>query len=149
MRAVLQRVRSASVEVGGETVGAIGAGVLVLVGAAAGDTSADATRLARKTAALRIFGDAAGRLDRSLVETGGAALVVSQFTLLAETRKGNRPSFPRAASAEAALPLYERYCQALAEAGVGVVERGRFGAAMIVSIVGDGPVTIVLDTPPG
>ena len=121
-----------------------GAGVAVLLGVAAGDTAADAERMAAKVARLRIFENEDGRFDRSLVDVGGDALVVSQFTLIADTRKGNRPSFSEAAGSEDAEPLYERFCAALAEEGVGV-SRGVFGARMDVALVNDGPVTIVLD----
>ena len=124
--------------------GEIGAGFLVLVGIAAGDGEDDAARLAGKVARLRVFEDAAGRFDRSLLDTGGAALVVSQFTLLANTAKGNRPSFTAAAEPERAEVLYERFCTALRELGV-PVETGAFGARMEVELVNDGPVTIVLE----
>ncbi len=143
MRAVVQRVSRASVRVGDETCGEIGAGVVVLLGAAVGDADADADRLAGKIARLRVFANEEGRFDRSLLDTGGAALVVSQFTLLADTGKGNRPSFTGAAAPSEAEPLVERFCAALRELGVGV-ETGRFGAAMHVELVNDGPVTIVL-----
>ena len=142
MRAVVQRVSWARVTPGG----AIGGGLCVLLGIAEGDDEAAAVRLARKTAELRIFPDADGRFDRSLLDTGGAALVVSQFTLIADTRKGNRPSFAGAARPEAAEPLYERFCTALRNLGV-QVETGVFGAHMDVELVNDGPVTIVLDGP--
>lgn len=144
MRAVVQRVSSASVRVGGETVGACGRGLLVLVGARHEDTSETATRLAAKIARLRIFPDDAGRFDRSLLDTGGEALVVSQFTLLADTRKGNRPSFTDAAPPGQAEPLVERLVEALRHEGV-PVQTGVFGALMQVELVNDGPVTIVLD----
>jgi len=124
--------------------GEVGTGVLVLLGVAAGDTEAEAERLAGKVARLRIFEDDDGKLDRSLLDTGGAALVVSQFTLIADTAKGNRPSFAAAARPEAAEPLYERFCTALRELDV-EVESGVFGARMQVELVNDGPVTIVLD----
>jgi D-aminoacyl-tRNA deacylase len=143
MRAVVQRVSRASVRVGDETCGEIGAGVAVLLGAAVGDVDADADRLAGRIARLRIFANEEGRFDRSLLETGGAALVVSQFTLLADTGKGNRPSFAGAAAPADAEPLVARFCAALRELGV-PVETGRFGAAMEVELVNDGPVTIVL-----
>lgn len=144
MRAVCQRVSEARVRVAGEVVGEIGAGLCVLVGVARGDGAAEAARLAGKAARLRVFPDEAGRFDRSLLETGGAALVVSQFTLIADTAKGNRPSFAQAAPPEQAEPLYERFCEELRALGVRV-ETGRFGAHMVVEIVNDGPVTIILD----
>ena len=144
MRAVVQRVRSASVTVGGATVGACGEGLVVLLGIARGDTDAGATRLAAKIARLRIFGNAEGRFDLSLVDVQGSALVVSQFTLLAETGKGTRPSFTQAADPAEAAPLVERFCTQLRASGV-PVETGRFGATMAVELVNEGPVTIVLD----
>jgi D-aminoacyl-tRNA deacylase len=139
MRAVVQRVAHARSTPGG----AIGAGLVVLVGVADGDTEADADRLAGKIARLRIFEGDTGRFDRSLLDTGGAALVVSQFTLLADTAKGNRPSFSGAARPEAAEPLFERFCSVLREHGV-QVETGVFGARMQVELVNDGPVTVIL-----
>lgn len=145
MRLVLQRVKSASVRVGGEVVGAIGPGLAVLVGVREGDDAETARRLAAKTAELRVFPDAEGRLDRSLLETGGQALVVSQFTLYADVRRGRRPSFTAAARPEEAEPLVEAYAQALEALGVSVA-RGRFGAKMEVSLVNDGPVTLVIDS---
>ena len=143
MRAVCQRVSEARVRVGGELVGEIGAGLCVLLGVARGDGEADAERLATKIARLRVFVDAGGRFDRSLVDVAGSALVVSQFTLLADTAKGNRPSFTGAAPPEEAEPLYERFCAGLRELGV-PVEQGVFGAEMQVELVNDGPVTILL-----
>ena len=145
MRAVVQRVRDASVLVGGEVVGRVGAGVVVLLGVAAEDTTSEADRLAGKVARLRIFENDDGRLDRSLLDVSGEALVVSQFTLIADTRKGNRPSFAGAAAPELAKRLYEEFCSALESLGVRAA-RGVFGARMEVSLVNDGPVTIVLDT---
>ncbi|HZS23482.1 MAG TPA: D-aminoacyl-tRNA deacylase [Gaiellaceae bacterium] len=142
MRAVCQRVAEARVRVDARIVGEIGHGLCVLLGIARGDT--DAERLAAKVARLRVFADSEGRFDRSLLDVGGAALVVSQFTLVADTAKGNRPSFGDAAPPEEAEPVYERFCAVLAELGV-PVERGVFGAAMEVELVNDGPVTIVLD----
>jgi D-tyrosyl-tRNA(Tyr) deacylase len=136
----VQRVSRAGSTPGGE----IGAGVLVLLGVAQEDTAGAAERLAGKVARLRIFADDAGRFDRSLLDVGGAALVVSQFTLIADTAKGNRPSFAGAARPELAEPLYERFCATLRELGVHV-ETGVFGAKMQVELVNDGPVTIVLD----
>jgi D-tyrosyl-tRNA(Tyr) deacylase len=144
MRAVCQRVSEARVRVAGEVVGEIGAGLCVLLGVAEGDADGDADRLAAKISRLRVFPDDEGRFDRSLVDVGGSALVVSQFTLLADTAKGNRPSFSGAAPPEDADPLYERFCEGLRELGVSV-EQGVFGAAMRVELVNDGPVTIILD----
>src|SRR3954447_724174 len=140
MRAVVQRVSRARSTPGG----AIGPGLCILLGVAAADSAADADRLAAKIAKLRIFGDEDGRFDRSLLDTGGAALVVSQFTLLADTAKGNRPSFSGAARPDAAEALYERFCETLRGLGV-EVETGEFGAHMLVELVNDGPVTIVVD----
>jgi len=131
------------VRVAGVATGEIGPGLLVLVGVAAGDGEEEARRLAGKVARLRIFEDEAGRFDRSLLDVGGAALVVSQFTLLADTAKGTRPSFTAAAAPEHAERLYESFCAALRELGV-PLETGVFGARMEVELVNDGPVTIVL-----
>ena len=144
MRAVVQRVSRAAVRVSGATVGEIGRGLCVLLGVARGDGEDEAGRLAGKIARLRVLPDEVGRFDRSLLDTGGAALVVSQFTLLADTAKGNRPSFTEAAPPEEAEPLYERFCAELRALGV-PVEQGVFGARMAVELVNDGPVTIVLD----
>jgi D-tyrosyl-tRNA(Tyr) deacylase len=145
MKAVLQRVSRASVSIGGSIRGEIGPGLLVLLGVADGDGGADAERLAGKVARLRVFEDETGRFDRSLLDTAGAALVVSQFTLLADTTKGNRPSFTAAAAPEHAEPVYDRFCDALRELGV-PVETGVFGARMEVELVNDGPVTIALES---
>ncbi len=145
MKAVIQRVTKASVSVGDETVGRIGPGLIVLLGVAQGDTAAEARRLAEKTAGLRIFSDAEGRFNLSLLDTGGEALVVSQFTLLADARKGRRPSFTGAAPPEEAEPLVGEYENALRRLGVRVAG-GRFGAHMQVEILNDGPVTIILDS---
>ncbi len=144
MRAVCQRVTRAKVEVDGAVRGRIGLGLLVLLGVAREDDSTRAARLAAKVARLRIFAGDDGKFDRSLLDVGGAALVVSQFTLIADTRKGHRPSFAQAASPEDAELLYEDFCRALAEEGVSV-ETGVFGAHMAVELVNDGPVTIVLE----
>jgi D-tyrosyl-tRNA(Tyr) deacylase len=138
-------VTQASVSVEGEAVGAIRRGLAVLLGVARGDVAEDAERLARKTAELRVFPDAAGRFNLSLLDIGGEALVVSQFTLLADTRRGRRPDFMAAAPPEEAEALVERYVSALAHMGVRV-STGRFGAHMLVEIHNDGPVTILLDT---
>jgi len=140
VRAVIQRVSRASSRPGGT----IGAGLCILLGVAAGDGPQTADRLAQKIANLRIFGNEEGKFDRSLVETGGAALGVSQFTLLADTRKGNRPSFTHAARPGDAEPLVARFADALRELGV-AVETGVFGARMVVELVNEGPVTIVVD----
>ena len=146
MRAVVQRVQSASVAVADETVAEISRGLVVLLGVAGEDAVAEAERVAGKVARLRIFENDEGRFDRSLVDVSGEALVVSQFTLIADSRrqKGTRPDFSGAARPEAAEPLYERFCEALRELGV-PVQTGVFGARMQVSIVNNGPVTIVLD----
>ena len=145
MRAVLQRVSEASVRVDGAVVGAIGPGLLVLLGAAAADSPAVADALAEKVATLRIFPNEAGKFDRSLLEVGGEALVVSQFTLLADTRRGRRPSFIAAARPEVAAPLVERFADALRARGIRTAT-GIFGAMMQVALVNEGPVTIVLDS---
>jgi D-tyrosyl-tRNA(Tyr) deacylase len=143
MRAVVQRVTRARVLVDGEAKGEIGVGLCVLLGVARGGGEADAERLAGRVARLRIFPDADGRFDRSVLDVGGAALVVSQFTLIADTAKGNRPSFAAAAPPEEAEPVYDRFCEELRGLGV-PVETGVFGASMQVELVNDGPVTIVL-----
>ena len=145
MRVVLQRAARASVSVAGEVVGEIGHGLVALVGVAEGDTEAEADALAAKTASLRIFSDADGRFNESLLDVGGSALVVSQFTLHADVRKGRRPSFVAAARPEVAEPLVERYAEGLIAAGV-PVEQGRFGAEMQVELVNDGPFTVILDS---
>jgi D-tyrosyl-tRNA(Tyr) deacylase len=137
----VQRVSRARSTPGGE----IDAGVLVLLGVAQDDNTAEAERLAGKIARLRIFGDESGRFDRSLLDVGGAALVVSQFTLIADSQRGTRPDFHLAARPEVAEPLYERFCEALRELGVHV-ETGVFGAKMQVELLNDGPVTLILDT---
>lgn len=145
MRAVVQRVSSASVDVDGVRVSAIGAGVLVLVGAERGDTDADADYLAHKVADLRIFGDAAGKMNLSLLDKGYAALAVSQFTLLGDARKGRRPSFDSAMEPVEAARLMGRFTESLRASGASVVE-GVFRAHMRVALVNDGPVTILLDS---
>jgi D-aminoacyl-tRNA deacylase len=143
VRAVVQRVSEARVRVAGEVVGEVGQGLCVLLGVSREDGEDEAARLADKVAKLRIFENEDERFDRSLLDVGGEALVVSQFTLIADTAKGNRPSFSAAAAPEAAEQLYEFFCAALREAGVRV-ETGSFGARMAVELVNDGPVTIVL-----
>jgi D-tyrosyl-tRNA(Tyr) deacylase len=158
MRAVCQRVSRARVTVAGETVGAIGAGLVVLLGVARGDEAADAERMASKVARLRIFEDEAGRFAHSVLDVTGAALVVSQFTLIADYKRqgstaspmlvpgwsGNRPSFTSAAPADVAEPLFEAFCAALAAEGI-PVQTGVFGARMALELVNDGPVTVILD----
>lgn len=146
MRIVIQRVTSARVDVDGVTSGAVGLGLCVLVGVTQGDTQADAEWLAAKTAALRIFDDDQGVMNRSVTDVGGDILAVSQFTLYASTRKGNRPSYIHAMPGEQARPLYEAYCEALERITGRKVERGVFGAHMEVSLVNDGPVTIIIDS---
>lgn len=145
MRAVVQRVSKARVEVGGEITGSAEVGILVYLGIASGDSEADADRLAEKAANLRIFDDAAGKMNRSVVEEGGSALVISQFTLLADARKGRRPSYSEAASPEDAKPLYERFVELLREY-LPRVETGVFQAEMRVTYTNEGPVTILLDS---
>lgn len=145
MKAVLQRVNNASVRVNGEIVGAIGHGLVVLVGVSKGDSETDAIWLAEKTANLRIFSDEDGKFNRSLLDVGGEALVVSQFTLLADARKGRRPNFVEAAPPEEAEALVERFVQLMRDTGVNV-ETGRFQAHMHVELVNDGPVTIIIES---
>ncbi len=145
MRLVIQRVTRAAVRVDSETVGEIDHGLLVLAGVEASDDEAEARRLAQKTAELRIFSDAEGRFNLSLLDTGGAALVVSQFTLFGDVRRGRRPNFSAAARPEQAEPLVEAFAAALRDLGVHV-ETGRFGAKMVVELVNDGPVTLIIDS---
>jgi D-aminoacyl-tRNA deacylase len=145
LRAVVQRVSEARVLVEGSVVGEIGAGLCVLLGVADADDQDTAGRLASKVARLRIFENEEGKFDRSLLEVHGSALVISQFTLIADTSKGNRPSFSHAARPKEAQPLYEAFCGALEDEGVEVA-RGLFGARMLVELANDGPVTIVLES---
>ena len=145
MRALIQRVSEASVVVDGDTIGHIGNGLLVLVCAMGGDTDEQAEYLARKVANLRIFEDEQGKMNRSIQDVGGAALVVSQFTLAVDTSRGNRPGFSSAASPEDGERLYQKFCDLLSGHGV-PVQTGKFGADMKVELVNDGPVTIWLDT---
>lgn len=144
MRAVVQRVTRGKVSVDGRTVSEINAGLVILLGIGPGDDEEKARALARKIAMLRIFGDAEGKMNRSCIDIGGQAIVVSQFTLYADTRRGNRPSFTEAALPELARPLCDRFAQLLAEAGV-PTQQGEFGAYMQVQIENDGPVTIVFE----
>ena len=146
MKLVIQRVTGASVTIDSKLHSEIGAGLLVLVGVETGDTQADVDYLVRKTAMMRIFPDAEGVMNRSVIDAGGDVLAVSQFTLLASTRKGNRPSYVHAAPHETAVPLYEAYCSQLAEAIGRPVRQGVFGADMKVALVNDGPVTIIIDS---
>jgi D-tyrosyl-tRNA(Tyr) deacylase len=143
VRCVIQRVREASVAVAGRTVGSIGPGLLVLAGFVDDDTDTDLDWMARKVARLRVFDDEQGMMNRSIVEGGGAVLAVSQFTLYADLRKGNRPSYHRASAADRASGLYERFLAALARELGKPVARGQFGAEMKVSLVNDGPVTLI------
>ena len=147
MRALIQRTKHSSVTVDGEIVGQIGPGLTVLLGVAPGDGLTQVAWLAKKVAHLRIFADDAGKMNRSLVDVGGGALVISQFTLYGDCRKGRRPSFVKAARPELAEPMYERFCDALAVEGVGEVARGVFGGDMKVELLNDGPVTLMIDTP--
>lgn len=146
MRAVIQRVSSASVTIGGQVKSSIGKGLLVLLGVGYEDGQEDIDWLVKKISALRIFDDEAGVMNRSVVDVEGETLVVSQFTLMASTKKGNRPSYIHAAGHEIAVPLYESFCTALSEAVGKPVGTGEFGADMKVALVNDGPVTICIDT---
>ncbi|MGA9509786.1 MAG: D-aminoacyl-tRNA deacylase [Candidatus Sulfotelmatobacter sp.] len=145
MRAVVQRVSRAKVSVNGEITGQIGLGVLVLLGIGRDDTEADATYLAQKIASLRIFEDDSGKMNRSVLDVAGGVLAVSQFTLYADVRRGNRPSFDAAAPAEKARQLFEVFIDQIREAGI-VCETGRFQEMMKVELINDGPVTILLDS---
>ena len=146
MRAVIQRVRHASVTIGEQTVAHIGQGYLVLLGIEEADTTDDVEWLARKIVALRVFDDADGVMNRNVLDIGGEVLVVSQFTLMASYRKGNRPSWIRAAGHDHAIPLYEAFVQRLRQDLPQRVQTGQFGADMQVSLLNDGPVTICMDT---
>ena len=144
MRAVLQRVSHASVSVDGQVIGRTGPGLMILVCAMRGDTGEQADKLAAKVAKLRIFADEAGRMNRSLLDTGGSALVISQFTLAADTARGNRPGFSAAAAPEDGERLYQHFARSLSGQGV-TVETGKFGADMQVDLCNDGPVTIWME----
>ncbi len=146
MKAVIQRTANAKVSVDGKTVGEIGTGFLVLLGVAEGDTSAEAELLARKVANLRVFCDQNDKMNLSLLDVAGYALVISNFTLCADTKKGNRPSFAAALEPISADKLYNEFCEHLKNNGVKKVQKGVFGADMKVSLLNDGPVTIILDT---
>ncbi len=146
MRLVIQRVSEASVTIGGKLHSEIKRGLMILVGVAEGDTPADVEWLAAKTAAMRIFPDENGVMNRSLIDIDGEALAVSQFTLTASTKKGNRPSYIHAAGHDQAIPLYEKYCETLSSLLNKDVKRGVFGADMQVALINDGPVTIIIDS---
>lgn len=146
MRAVIQRVRRGRVSVEGQTIGEISQGLVILLGAGHDDGQVEAERLANKIANLRIFADAAGKTNLSILDVGGEALVISQFTLYADCRKGRRPSFVHAAPSGTAAPLVDYFADRLRQAGIGRVETGEFGAMMLVEIHNDGPFTIVLDS---
>lgn len=146
MRVVIQRVRRAAVRVAGATVGSIDAGLLILLGVENNDGPEDVAWLCRKIVGLRIFGDAAGRMNESVLDAGGGLLVISQFTLFASTKRGNRPGFTRSAPPPVAIPLYERFVAELSAAAGRPVATGVFGADMQVELTNDGPVTIVMDS---
>ncbi len=146
MKAVIQRVESAAVRVEGKTVGSCGKGYMILFGAALGDTEAETELLAKKTANLRVFCDENGKMNKSILDIDGEVLAVSQFTLCADVKKGNRPSFIGALEPKSAERLYDLYCEKLRELGVKRVEKGIFGADMKVELINDGPVTILFDT---
>lgn len=146
MRACIQRVRKAQVEIAGQVVGQIGPGLVLLLGVAEGDGKKEVQWLADKTVTLRIFSDSTGKMNRSLLDTQGEMLIVSQFTLLGDCRKGRRPSFVAAARPERAKPLYQQFCQRVQGQGVQIAT-GQFAADMQVSLVNDGPVTLLIDTP--
>lgn len=146
MRLVIQRVKEASVTIEGKRVSEIGAGLFILVGVEKGDTEEDAKWLASKVAGLRIFDDNEGVMNRSVVDAGGELLAVSQFTLTASTKKGNRPSYFRAAGHDLAIPLYENFCKYLSQSALLPVLQGVFGADMKCALINDGPVTIIIDS---
>lgn len=146
MRVLIQRVQTASVAVNNQKIGNIGTGLLLLVGIEESDNEEDIAYLVKKTVNLRIFDDANGVMNRSIIETGGDILVVSQFTLHASTKKGNRPSYIRAAKPDIAVPLYERFCELLTELLQKPVATGEFGADMQITLINDGPVTIWIDS---
>ena len=145
MRAVVQRVKQSSVKVGNKIIGQIGSGLLVLLGVARSDTASDANYMVNKIINLRIFEDQDGKMNRSLLDTGGELLAVSQFTLLADCRKGRRPSFVAAAEPQQATDLYEKFVDLVREKGVSV-QTGRFQAMMEVALINDGPVTIIIES---
>lgn len=146
MKVVIQRVASASVDIAGERISEIGAGLLILLGVVPDDTESDLEWLVKKCSQMRIFNDDAGVMNRNVMDVGGDVMVVSQFTLAASTKKGNRPSYIGAAGHDLAIPMYERFCQRMSEVIGRPVGRGRFGADMQVGLVNDGPVTIIVDS---
>ena len=146
MKVVIQRVTSASVDIAGERISEIGAGLLILLGVVPDDTESDLEWLVKKCSQMRIFNDDASVMNRSVMDVGGDVMVVSQFTLAASTKKGNRPSYIGAAGHDLAIPMYERFCQRMSEVIGRPVGRGRFGADMQVGLVNDGPVTIIVDS---
>lgn len=146
MKVVIQRVASASVDIAGERISEIGAGLLILLGVVPDDTESDLEWLVKKCSQMRIFNDDAGVMNRSVMDAGGDVMVVSQFTLAASTKKGNRPSYIGAAGHDLAIPMYEQFCQRMSEVIGRPVGRGRFGADMQVGLVNDGPVTIIVDS---
>lgn len=146
MKVVIQRVASASVDIAGERISEIGAGLLILLGVVPDDTESDLEWLVKKCSQMRIFNDDADVMNRSVMDVGGDVMVVSQFTLAASTKKGNRPSYIGAAGHDLAIPMYERFCQRMSEVIGRPVGRGRFGADMQVGLVNDGPVTIIVDS---
>ena len=146
MKVVIQRVASASVDIAGERISEIGAGLLILLGVVPDDTESDLEWLVKKCSQMRIFNDDAGVMNRSVMDVGGDVMVLSQFTLPASTKKGNRPSYIGAAGHDLAIPMYERFCQRMSEVIGRPVGRGRFGADMQVGLVNDGPVTIIVDS---
>lgn len=146
MKVVIQRVASASVDIAGERISEIGAGLLILLGVVPDDTESDLEWLVKKCSQMRIFNDDAGVMNRSVMDVGGDVMVVSQFTLAASTKKGNRPSYIGAAGHDLAIPMYERFCQRMSEVIGRPVGRGQFGADMQVGLVNDGPVTIIVDS---
>ena len=146
MKVVIQRVASASVDIAGERISEIGAGLLILLGVVPDDTESDLEWLVKKCSQMRIFNDDAGVMNRSVMDVGGDVMVVSQFTLAASTKKGNRPSYIGAAGHDLAIPMYEQFCQRMSEVIGRPVGRGRFGADMQVGLVNDGPVSIIVDS---
>ena len=146
MKVVIQRVASASVDIAGERISEIGAGLLILLGVVPDDTESDLEWLVKKCSQRRSFNDDSGVMNRSVMDVGGDVMVVSQFTLAASTKKGNRPSYIGAAGHDLAIPMYERFCQRMSEVIGRPVGRGRFGADMQVGLVNDGPVTIIVDS---